>query len=175
MAALDVPAPLAVLAALASNVSLLLLVFLAMFAVAAARGRWRHAFTTMIAGPALFGFLSWLHAHLPAAPPTPPPFPLVGGWGSIAAALGVSLATVVAWRARCNIRACLAWSAAAALLAVAPALAATETLENAARGAFVGFLWAGLSIVAGLLLHALLAPDPLPVPRPLPVWDRVAT
>ena len=162
------------LAALASNVALLLLAFVTLFGVAVARGQWRRAYTLLFAGPGLFGILCLAHAHWPGSAPMPPPFPLVAGWGSYAAALGVSLAVILSWGSRTRLRACTAWSIMGALLAVAPLVAGTETPENVLRAVAIGVPWALLSVAAGLLLAGLLAPANAPGQRRIPGWDRLA-
>ncbi|MES2153826.1 MAG: glycosyltransferase family 39 protein [bacterium] len=169
------PAPLAALAGWASSVTILLLAFLIVFGVAAVGGRWRHAFTALLAGPGLFGVLTRFHIRYPMTYPVGPPFPLIGGVGDLAAALGVSLATILAWRARCSAPRAAAWALLGALLGAAPAVTGADTVANSAIGAAFGFAWAWIAILGGLVLHALLEPDSVPPGVTIPFCGPVTS
>lgn len=168
-----------VVAAVASNVTILLLAFTILFLHAAAKARWRHAYALLVAGPALFGALVLLHLRypVPLGPadgllPATASLPFPDGLASIAAALGVSLAVLGAWASRATLPACVAWSAAAVAWGIAPVLAGTTSVENALAGAGLGMVAAVSGIIAGRMLNALLAPDGVLPSRLQPACSR---
>ncbi len=171
----DVPAPLGALASLASSVTLILVAFVALFAIAAVRRRWRQAYSALLAGPGLFGLMTWLHTRYPMPVSGPVAFPLVGGPGNLAAALAISLGTILAWRARASKVRAAGWFLLGVVLATGPILSGSDSARNVALGAGIGFAWALAVLASTRILHALLEPEAtVPAPLKLPLWDKLA-